>query len=88
MKLPCRAIESIGRTEFVLSPLGRRRVLECLLSHPHRLVVYSAARGLAYLDDPAALPALRVASDHGNQNLRRQLDGVIVQLASTKRGTT
>jgi hypothetical protein len=85
VEIAVEAAEWLGEAEHPASQRYRRTLLEWLLGSASTRLRHGAAAGLASMDDPSSLPALRVAYDReSNQRLRKFLGLVVDQLERTE----
>jgi hypothetical protein len=85
IEVAVEAAQWLGEADHSQSHHYRRTLLEkLLLSASSTRLRHGAAAGLAAIDDPASLPALREAREHeGNRRLQHYLELVIEQLERT-----
>lgn len=84
-EVAAEALRCLGRMEHPLTHSYRRWVLEHRLISVSPLVRDGAALGLAYLDDPHAIPYLRRAvGNEQDADLRADLEQVLVQLEASR----
>jgi len=86
IEVAVEAAQWLGETDHLSSRHYRRTLLEKLLrSTPSTRLRHGAAAGLAFMDDPSSLPALREALEReGNRRLQRYLALVVEQLERTR----
>lgn len=78
------ALRWIGRVNDSSSHRRRRWLLERALTSPHSRVRDGAVLGLAFMDDPTAIPSLRYAIEHEKIDMLRQdMSQVLEQLEET-----
>ncbi len=78
------ALRTIGHVKDASSHRRRRWLLERALTSPYSRVRDGAALGLAFMDDPAAIPSLRYAIEREEIDMLRQdLTQVLEQLEET-----
>jgi hypothetical protein len=79
------ALRWVGRINDSSSHRRRRWLLERALTSPHSRVRDGAALGLAFMDDPAAIPSLRYAVEREDIDMLRQdMTQVLEQLEQTR----
>jgi HEAT repeat protein len=79
------ALRWVGQIENPATHLGRRRLLEQALSAASAWVRDGAVLGLASMDDPAALDAVKLVLDREQvSELRYVMEQVWIQLQSTQ----
>ena len=84
-RLVAEAFRWFGQMEDSASHVKRRELLEKYLSHHSPYIRDGAMVGLAYMDDPAALDALRNALQHETiTELRKYIQETINQLNRTQ----
>jgi len=75
----------VGRVDHPDTHVQRRHLLERCLSHPSHYVIDGAGLGLASMDDPAAIPALRaVINTLPSGIMKRGLEQVLEQMRATE----
>lgn len=80
------ALRWMGLMDQPSTRTTRRRALENALISPSARVRDGAALGLAFMDDPAAIPSLKKAiGEEDLDGLRRDLEQVLAQLEDTRK---
>lgn len=85
IEIAVEAAQWLGEVDHAASQRYRRTFLESLLGSASARLRHGAAAGLASMDDPSSLPAVREALNHeSNRRLRNFLELVVDQLERTR----